>query len=106
VEAQHVTASGPLRRDRIAASDAKSVVELADQLGYDYVVEPSIGVDQLRCLVRVTITETSRGTLISDDRHVFHADAPGSLPDDIAAWIFDRLGAAVIGQECPRVRPA
>jgi hypothetical protein len=98
VEDSLVTVSGPLRRDRIAAA-FDSAVGFAVQLGYDYVVEPSIRIDDTRWRVRMTITDVRRDAVAMDTQHAFDPQAHGSLADAIAAWIRGRIAATLAARE-------
>lgn len=81
-----VTVCGPLRRDRIATA-FESAVNFAAQLGYDYVVEPSIQTADSRWEVRMTITAANGGEIIINTHQVFDPQAHESVMDAIAAWI-------------------
>jgi len=93
-----VTVCGPLRRDRVATAFA-SAVSFAAQLGYDYVVEPSIQIDDTRWRVRMTITDAHRGAVAMDTQHVFDPQAHGSILDAIAAWIRGQIAAMLATRE-------
>ena len=96
VEDLLVTASGPLRRDRIVATAAESTVCLADQLGYDFVVETEIRIEDVRWRVRAIITDTKSSEPAADVTHAFEPQANGAPADDVATWIYHRIGATFI----------
>jgi len=94
VEDSLVTVSGPLRHDRIAANGAESAATLADQLGFDYVVETHIRTEGSPWRIRLAIIDTRSSDLAVDARHAFDPRGHAAPADGIAAWICHRIGVA------------
>jgi TolB-like protein len=92
VEDSLVTVSGPLRHDRIAANGAESAATLADQLGFDYVVETQIRTEGSPWRIRLAIIDTRSSDLAVDARHAFDPRGHAAPADGIAAWICHRIG--------------
>lgn len=70
VDMHRITVSGPLLRDQIAA-DGRSVAAVASALGYDYVTETMIRLSGPLWRVRLKVTVTVSGRVVSTAENTF-----------------------------------
>lgn len=93
VENVLVTVSGPLRRASIDANGADTAVSLAEKLGYDFVLDSEIDIQESRWRARATITDTRNSELVADVRHAFDPQATAVPVEEFATWVYHRTTA-------------
>lgn len=98
-EDTRVNASGPLALDRCRDSAPDSARQRAFDLGYDYVMNTEIRLDDGHWHVRVTIADTANGDVAADVRRGFTPAAAGTGVEEIATWIHHRVGSTFTARD-------
>lgn len=92
IEGSIVTVSGPLLRDRMAAT-ASSAAALAAAFGYDFAAESEICISDRQWLVRMAVIDTTNGEPAGHSAATLGPFVDVSAATDaVAAWIFHRIG--------------